>query len=157
MNAQKMARLEGGLNGLAKKVLAAVPMQEAWSAQKISTELRRSGGSYDLSVITGCLNTLADSGIIKEPATGSFIRPAVRESITTTKEEAPMATNVRTIAPAEPEQDSMTRFANVAKGLRRLADEVELIALADAERTQKAEKDTENLRQLQALLKTIGQ
>lgn len=79
MNAQKLARIESGLNSIAKKVLEAVPISEPWTKSQIVAEMRRAGSQVDMRVLEGCLSTLADSGPIKEPTRGSFVRVVALE------------------------------------------------------------------------------
>jgi len=170
MNANKLARIESGLNTMARKVLEAVPMQEAWTKAQIAVELRRLGCGAARDVLEGCLATLTDSGLVKEPQRGSFIRVAVRQitptapATPTTPEEPAVQTNIRPIAAAAANDapagtsgaDTLTRLANLGALLRRAADECDAIALDVETRVQAAGQDGEKLRQLQALLKSIG-
>ncbi|VTU38365.1 hypothetical protein H4CHR_04407 [Variovorax sp. PBS-H4] len=160
MNANKLARIESGLNGMAKKVLEAVPMQSPWSKDQIAVELRRLGSSASRDVIDGCLNTLCERGAVKEPTRGNFIRVLARQPITTTQ-ELDMPATIRPIATPAPVQpatadDTLSRLANLGALLRRAADEAEAIALDVEDRVKAAGKDGEKLRQLQALLKSIS-
>lgn len=171
MNETKLARLESGLNGMAKKVLDVVPLQAPWSKDQIATEMRRIGTSADRNVIDGCLNTLCERGVVKEPTRGNFIRITARPSTpkTTAPEIAPMPEPIKTaktIAPAAP-ADTLTRLAALAAGLRATAaqfsagmhaaaDELDAIALDAADEVKAAGKDGEKLRQLQALLKSLS-
>lgn len=163
MNEAKLARMEGGLNGIAKKVLSAVPIQETWTKDQIAVELRRQGCGADRHVLDGCLDSLRGRGLITEPVRGSFTRIAARP-----KADQPEIKIVHSISskPKEPmptpqhqatqKIEHLPRIADIAKILRQTADELESIALEVEERIQTAEKDTANLRQLQALLKGIG-
>ena len=168
MNANKLARIESGLNSMAKKVLEAVPIQECWTKSQIGVELRRLGCGAARDVIDGCLSTLADNGLIKEPERGSFIRVGARQPISTPapKEPTPVTSSTRTTANEPPatststststSADTLTRLANLGALLRRAADECDAIALEAEARIQAAGKEGENLRKLQALLKEIG-
>lgn len=163
MNASKIARMESGLNGMAKKVLAAVPMQEAWTLAQINFELRRVGTRADQDVIEGCLGTLTGNGLVKQPSRGTFIR-------VTAPPKEPQTTKVNTVQHLEPRPttktltvkhapqppDTLTRLVSVAASLRELADEIDSLALDVEERVQVAGKDGEKLRQLQSLLKSIS-
>lgn len=64
----------------ARKVYEAVPKEEAWTPSRIhSTMMRRGqGGSRDLRITTGCLQSLKESKLIAEPQHGEFIRVEVR-------------------------------------------------------------------------------
>jgi hypothetical protein len=161
MNAAKLARLESGLNSMAKKVLAAVPIQTPWSREQIVSELRRAGATVDRAVVDGCLVTLCERGVVKEPARGTFVRVIARLITPATEEIPPVSTTAHIITPASspqaapaapPRDDSLSRLANVAALLRRAADEIEGIALDVEARVQAAGKEGETLRQLKALL-----
>lgn len=156
MNEAKIARLESGLNGIARKVLDAVPTQAPWTKAQIHDELRRLGTSCDRSHLDGCLDNLRGRGLIKEPTRGSFIR-IVGKTTTSQPEEdtlrtqAPPARLPASAAPAK--KDPLARLAAASQLLRQAADEIDAAALDAAEQVQTAAKDTEKFRQLQALLK----
>lgn len=159
MNAAKLARIESGLNSMAKKVLGAVPIQAPWTKEQIVSELRRAGATVDRAVVDGCLITLCERGVVKEPARGTFVRVIARLITPATEEiQNVLTTTARTAAPASPthatpeRDDSLSRLANVAALLRRAADEIDGIALDVETRVQAAGKEGETLRQLKALL-----
>lgn len=161
MNAAKLARMESGLNGMARKVLEAVPIKEPWTKEQIYGELRRAGATVDRAVVEGCFATLGDRGLVKESPRGSYIRIAAREPQPTITEEIPMSSTIRpiiTAAPpaAAPATDTLSRLANLGSLLRRAADEVDALALDVEARVQEAGKGSDKLRQLQALLKEIN-
>lgn len=156
MNEAKITRLESGLNGMAKKVLEAVPAQSPWSKDQIAVEMRRLGSGADRQVLEGCLDTLRGRGLIKEPTRGQFIRVVGKTTTNQLEEDtlstqAPPARLPASAAPAK--KDPLTRLADAAKLLRQAADEIDAAALDAAEQVQTAAKDTEKFRQLQALLK----
>jgi hypothetical protein len=159
MNAAKLARIESGLNSMAKKVLGAVPIQTPWSKEQIVSELRRAGATVDRAVVDGCLINLCERGVVKEPARGTFVRVIARLITPATEEiQNVPTTTARAAAPASQSQaapernDSLSRLANVAALLRRAADEIDGIALDVETRVQAAGKEGETLRQLKALL-----
>jgi len=161
MNEAKLARLESGLNGIAKKVLEAVPIQSPWTKDQIAAELRRAGCGAERNVIDGCLDTLRGRGVISEPVRGQFVRTTAKP-----KTEQPDIKIVHSIAtPKEPMQapkkqektnDELSRLAMIAKSLRQTAEEIESIALDVEERIQSAEKDTADLRQFKDILKSLS-
>lgn len=176
MNAAKLTRLEGGLTTVARKVLDAVPIQEPWEKQTIVMELRRTGVATSVDIIEGCLRSLKDRGLVKEPRNGSFVRPQLRIAAaanedelddagdqtppptTTTTKATPVRTTTLTVSPPATTEraNTLTRLADLASSLRKTADEVDAIAIDVEERIAVIEKDGEKLRQLQALLKSIG-
>jgi len=162
VNEAKIARLESGLNGIARKVLDSVPVLVPWGKDQIHGELRRQGVGCDRALVDGCLDNLRGRGLIREPARGQFIRitgkttsPQPEEDMATTRAQVlqPQAVEMQV---AE-KKDSLSRLADCAKSLRQMADQVDAIVLDVEERVQTIERDTEKLRQLQALLKSIGQ
>jgi len=158
MNAAKLARIESGLNSMAKKVLGAVPIQAPWSKEQIVSELRRAGATVDRAVVDGCLITLCERGLVKEPSRGSFIRVIARLITQATEEFHEMSATASPAATKQPQppvperDDSLSRLANLGALLRRAADECDAIALDVEARVQAAGKEGETLRQLKALL-----
>jgi hypothetical protein len=177
MNVTKLARLESGLNSMAKKVLDVVPLQEPWSKDQIASELRRIGSSADRTVVEGCLNTLCERGVVKEPTRGYFIRITARQPAPITKEINPVSTTnasqpasappveaKRLVLAFKPEHtypggDRVSlacRMESVIDVLRQASDELLAVAIEYEEAVEQAGKDGEKLRQLQALLKSLG-
>lgn len=157
MNANKMARIESGLNSMAKKVLDAVPIQQAWTREQISGELHRTGCGAGRDVVEGCLATLKERGVIKEPRHGHYQRITAR--LTTAANDEPMTPATASPAPtaaAPSSDDTLSRLANLGALLRRAADECDAIALDVEERVKEAGKDGAKLHQLQAILKGLG-
>lgn len=74
MNQRKYDRLVHDQNGPAQKVLEATPIQENWTAQKVQQELRRTGHQMQVHLVFGCLNTLKQAGLVKEPKKGEFCK-----------------------------------------------------------------------------------
>lgn len=172
MNAAKLARLESGLNAMAKKVLEAIPIQEPWSKDQITLEMRRTGSGCAQNVIEGCLATIVDKGLAKEPRRGFFIRVTAKtvdadepidasaDGLPANQEIMPALRRVDPPQPVAPEDtgkpDTLGRLANLAVLLRRAADELEAIAMDVEERVAEVGRDGEKLRRLQMLLKDIG-
>lgn len=156
VNEAKIARLESGLNGIARKVLEAVPVLSPWTKDQIHGELRRQGTGCDRSHVDGCLDNLRGRGLIKEPARGQFIRITGKTTSPQPEEDTVsiQAPAARLPTPAEtPKKDPLARLAAASQLLRQAADEIDAAALEAAEQVQTAAKDTEKFRQLQALLK----
>lgn len=53
MNEARIHRAERSLNGMAAKVLNAVPIQEPWSKAQIVAEMRRVGSNCEVNVVEG--------------------------------------------------------------------------------------------------------
>lgn len=181
VNESKMLQKEEGLNGMAKKVLDAVPIQEAWTKQQIVSELRRVGSNAGVDVVESCLNTLRGRGLVKEPERGAFTRCEAKKALPVKKTESAVvlisgeelmrqkgwlkteqpkekqvqATQAK--AQSDKSNDTMTKIASLAESLRKTANDLDGIALEYEERMQTIERDTDKLRQLQTLLKSLGQ
>lgn len=163
MNEAKLTRMESGLNTMAKKVLDAVPIQEQWPKEKIVAELRRTGCNAGINIIEGCLDSLRGSGLIAEPDRGQFVRKAAKPKIT--HQELKIVPSISHSSGTEPtpavtpavKADPFSRIAAMAGNLRTMAADLEAVACDVEEMLQTVHKDTEKMRQLQALLKSIGQ
>ena len=59
---------------IAQRVLNCVPKSEPWTKRKIHIEAARQGIQQGIKVVDGCLKSLCDSGLIKEPKPGSFVQ-----------------------------------------------------------------------------------
>lgn len=81
MKKSRYDALVASLSGVMRGVFDAVPVQERWSIQAISDELRRqSKTAIDRRVLQGCLDSLVDVGLVREGPDGHFIRVVARES-----------------------------------------------------------------------------
>lgn len=161
LTAQKFESTYRGLSEQAKKVLNAVPMDEAWDFTQIGFEIKRNGQTIqDLNVLRGCLNSLVDAGMVIEPTKGKFIRVHVKSKDAI--QEVRVTVKPEPKAPQKIEPQAVTKtgpidiLGNFAKRFREMADEMETAAIALAERDEKTSAEAEKLRQLQALLKSIG-
>lgn len=163
MKEARLTQLEQGLNGIAKKVLDAVPIKEPWSKERIQQEIRRSGNSAQRDIVEACLDNLRGRGLIKEPQHGIFIRVQAKEKNTSSIDTKPVPMLAKPVHQKEIElpiendkPDALSRIAAIAKNLTTQIQELEAVALDVADHIQKVEKDSEKLRQLQALLKGLG-
>lgn len=137
MTATRLRILESQQTGIAKKVYAAVPINEPWSSTAIVNELHRTGGPRDLRIVEGCLNTLKEVGIVKEPSPGSFQR--VKPKLKAEKEPVTMATPPlnpvlsapipKAAVPAPKGKSPEDKLGDLAASLRSLGGQ--LIATAD--------------------------
>ena len=171
MNAAKQARLESGLNTMAKKVLDAVPIKDPWTRDQVMGELRRGGMTPDRAVIDGCLAHLCDARLVKQSPPGLYIRVLARQITTSTQENDPVPSPIRATttitAPAQPATATpaaalspgdkfVSRLGDLGALLRRAADEVDAIALEVDAQLQAAAAGGDKLRQLKALLSELG-
>lgn len=157
----KLSRAEQGLNGVAKKILDAVPIQAPWTKAQINSELRRQGINAQSAIVDGCLNHMRGLGLIREPERGMFVRADLSKhkahqmesrmkELTQTQSASPSTAATK---PADP----LTRLAAIASAARGIAKEIEDVALEIEEQAQRARTETDAVRQLKALLNNISQ
>lgn len=160
MNRKTFESTLNGLNSILKKVFEATPKEEAWAAPSISAEMRRLGsGGGDSRQTLGCLNQLAQLGLIKETSKGMFQRVEIREKaepvINKPAEIQPMS--IRAIQPVATQSATpIDRLSKFAIRLRELANDMETAALDLAEQAEKNDAETAKMRQLQQILKSLG-
>lgn len=179
MNNAKMTAIERNMTGIMRKVLDAVPIAEPWTIPQICSEIQRAGGTSDRRAISGCLNTLVEYGLIREPVAGSFERkphkpatpPATTESaaakgadVMTMPQKSGEATSVPPLSPldrlaaAGHDLRELSRsISRQSKNVEQLAEEIDAVAIEVTEKISRIESDTAKMRQLQELLKSIGQ
>lgn len=141
----KHQSLINGLSAIAKKVYGAVPIQDPWPTASVMSELSRSGARYEKKVVEGCLANLVNSGLIVEPASGTFLRVAIRE-----KEDRPV------VAPMKKDsakKSPMEVLLDLADEARSFAEKLENAALEIEKEFQLSEAKSEKLTALQNLLK----
>lgn len=174
MNPARYSEHERNLSGVARRVFEATPITDGWTVSQITTELGRGGSRIDVRIVSGCLNSMRDQGLVKEAAGGLWTRiaprvvqaPALRvvepeHTTTTYRSGNSMKTTQQKTEPeqAEPLVSIGTlahRLRATGKALIEWADELEAVGLAFEERVEKANQDGVRLRQLQALLKGLS-
>lgn len=168
MNNAKINAIENSVSGIARKVLEAIPISEEWTAAQIAWEVKRNGGSGDQRIIGGCINSLIQSGVVREPTRGNFIRVGQKPKLATVppqeKEEKGCSAVLPVVEVKATQADPMKKIIEIAASMResaanasRLAVEIEEVALDMESRIEKIHADTNKLRQLQELLKSINQ
>ena len=168
------SRYQANLNGqtsVARKVFELVPIKEAWTPIEIVAALNRATkSSMDFKVLTGCLNTLKESGLVREPTRGHFQRVEVKE-----KEERMVDFNARPIvtpkspvsaaapapapaakSPIEILSEISGRLVGVNAEIKRIASDIETAALVIEEGMAANEENLGKLRQLQSILKSLS-
>lgn len=140
MNSSRLKVLRNGVTGIAKKILDCVPIMGTASPKEIMTELHRMGTRTDPKIVDGCLMSLLDTGVIRQPQTNRFQQ-------VTSKEKEPMS-NTATATTGKPADATHDRLAFLASSLRSIANEMDDIALS-LQSDDGAEK--EELKQLRAL------
>lgn len=156
MNAAKMKQVESGLTGIARKVLDAVPINDAWQSHTIANEIKRMTGSAPESkMVNGCLESLKNSGLVREPKRGMWIRISAKDHDDDTKEPAPA--NVVELRKQTEKLTAREMLSQVAADMMELALRVEDVANEIDKEEKRNEEKTAKLRQLQELLRGLGQ
>lgn len=144
----------------ARKVFDAVPQQETWTVNLVQQELHRVNSSLrDRRVIEGCLASLVNSGLVKEPQRGYFTRVKVTEP----SADQPQQLEEDEITAMPSPQSPLDRLAEIAtqvvqhaNSLKTLAAQLEAAALDITEQHAKELGQLDKLKQLQTLLKEIS-
>jgi len=158
VNSARLRSVEDGLSGIAKKVLAALAFAEFKTQHEIGAELVRQGQRADRNIISGCLQSLTRSGLVREWE-GRYKRIQFEDkkpmnsvvAMPHTARQKPSQEPVPAPPPDLPE-----RMAAAANSLRALALEVDAIAVAMIDREQAQAVEVAKLAQLKALLSSIG-
>ena len=168
MNNVRLAEIERSITGVAKKVLAAVPAASTWTLREIHSELSRSGTNVERRVMDGCVNSLKESGLVREPEAGKFIRvlPKVKDEPSAAPQLASMPAisgRVDVTGAQHRSQEPLDELAECAAAVRdlakvaiALASRIEEVAVGVEERTLAIREESAKLRQLQELLKSLA-
>ncbi|MDF3932132.1 hypothetical protein [Pseudomonas citronellolis] len=164
MTPAKHVSLMHGQTGIAKKVYECVPITEGWSSFQVMAAMRNlTGSTPDPRIVSGCLTSLADAGLIKKTGRDTYQRLPVEQKQKT--QEKLMAApakkteqHVETKAGATPLEmlgELASEIVGMADHLKRLAARVEDAALAVEQQREATAKSMEGYRQLKALLKSL--
>lgn len=158
MNQQKFDQIYRGLSEQAKKVYECIPISESWSPAQIMSELhRRSISLGDFRVVMGCVNLMLDSGIVLEAPRGSFKRETIRPKQEPKNQFINPKKETLVKQPTTPEAiGPLDRLSAFASRLRDLATDMENAAIELASQAERNDAETAKMRQLQALLKSLG-
>lgn len=161
------------LSSLEQSVYSAVPINADWERHQIIGELRRVGKQVAVNNLERCLNALKEVGLLIEKQ-GRWRRAICKERepsapdpvvflpspITTLQtKEFPMTTVARNGTPELPAfkpARPLDALAALASDLRRMAGQLEEVALAIETELSTAENSTKKLTQLQELLRGLG-
>lgn len=158
MNNTRMKAIEESLNGTARKVLAVLPLREAWTAQQVAQEIARTRAPMERRFIDGCIRLIVEHGLAREVRPGYFQRtppkPEPQKMIEPQKPSPPAAA-------AQPKSsDPLQQLSNIATALREHAQRQALLFNALADQMDEAalamDKQAEAGKKLKALLQEIG-
>ena len=150
-----------GLTAIAKKVFSVVPIAEAWTSHQIIGELKRvTDSATDQRIVTGCLRSLINQGLVTEPRPNTFRRVSVKEGspvkVVSIEKQKPAE-----VAPVAAQKQTKTitaieKLAGIAAILKQAASDLESVAIEIDEEAKADKQDTEKLKQLQSLLRSLG-
>lgn len=164
MTPAKQDSLMQGQTGIAKKVYECVPIAEAWSSFQVMAAMRNlTGSTPDTRIVSGCLTSLADAGLIKKTGRDSYQRLPVeqkqkaqeKQMAAPAKKTEQQVVPTTTTSPLEMLGELATEIVGMAEHMKRLAARVEDVALAVEQDRESTSKSMEGYRQLKALLKSL--
>ncbi|WP_157669301.1 hypothetical protein [Chitinibacter sp. GC72] len=145
-----------GLSNIARKVYDAVPIGDAWSKALITQEIRRvTKTSTDARVIDGCLSSLVENGLVREPTRGAFVRVKVVGGLGSLKVSSSPEVENMAVKSEKVEKLSL-RLAGLVTTLTSVAEEIESISIEVDAQLSAVGDELGKLRQLKSLLKDLG-
>lgn len=171
MNQARQQSKENNLSGIQRKIYECTPIKSPWHVSQICTEVYRATGSRcERKTVDDCLMKLTEMGLCKEFKQGHFMRVEARiaakepeKVVASPVEECNVIDIKKIVAAVEKVGEErkaagpMDRLAAVAGELRSLANVIEEIACDVEQSMQQANEKTAKLRQLQELLRGLGQ
>lgn len=174
MNETRFNTLYKGMNEQTKRVYQAVPISECWNITQIMAELNRVSASQpERRAVSFCLNTLKDSGLIKETSSGTWARIPVRVKIASAapvEEEIEKPTKEETVMPSNDTKPATTKAAEsplerigelssqvitIIQSLHKLAADIDAAAIEVEEQIEKIKRDSIRLKKLQEIFKDL--
>lgn len=159
MNNSRLQSIENNLPAIARKVLDATPIAEAWPASAIGSELfRLCGSSVHPSTVLRCLASMKDQGLVREPEHGRFKRETQKEKPPHMKliKDDPMPPIQKPEQKATAaKKDILGLVGGFSQGLRKIADELDEAALAIQEDQAKSDAENAKVLQLRELLSSL--
>ena len=164
-------------SSIAKKIYDIVPISEPWRVFKIAGELKeKTGAGVDIRTISGCLNDMVDSGLIKCIGNDHYQRVPVKENrlslarpavateapneiqseeqdvnavVQTPKQEHQSANeSMDTVAVLGDIASSLVSMARQLSAVSKQVEQVALQVMNDKELTDKQLQDFHNLKNL---------
>jgi len=171
LNSERLVMIVSNLSTRMRKVYEVVPLAEPWTVAQISAELRRKGISRAYNELEACIRQLADLKIVEPCPNNTFIKARVKEKEDMPTLSLPKTTMVTVVGPEPQKEEPMNkretpvekisalsqRIDGIIQSLRTLASDMETAALEIEETISKRDQDTQKLRQLQTLLKSLGE
>ena len=156
MDAARAHQLLKGHITAVQKVYTAVPISEPWTQHQIAGEMSRTGIRLSSRALEGFLRTLMDSGLIRETDRNTFIRTPIttKEKVVNQSKSSAVADPAPVIIPPPP-STALERLTQLISDLDVLTGKIGLTVIEVEDQLKQCSKDTEKLKQLQALLKGL--
>ena len=163
MNQNRVAAILRGQTAVARKVYECVPIEEWWDLHAVLNEVLRLKYSIQPRVLSGCLSTLCDAGLIRCDQ-NRFQRVRVSEKVYEIPTLSDFADTSLKVKKETKEKimaiDRLTVVIDKAKKLsadfQAFAGELETLAIELDDEMSANVKAAEKLTQLQTLLKGLG-
>lgn len=166
MTPQRLQAQLSGQSSVAKKVYEVVPIQDAWPHGKIYATLNEiTRSTMDMRIFRGCLNSLKESGLVREPMKDFFQKSPIKEKkememqtlapISTISKPASGA-HGQTLSEQKSASDPIDLLSTLSSRLRSLADDLDGAAIAIGDGIAESSKNLEKLKQLQSILKSLS-
>jgi hypothetical protein len=174
MQPQRLRQAEAALSGIARRVLEAVPIAEAWTVAQICSELGRTGSPVDMAKAMGCLRTAVGQGLVKEPHMLTFQRVHIPEieqppippaplRVVHPQPELTMSKPAPVIPATLPADEPLARIGALAARLReqgrqliKQAEDIEAVGLEFEARIDAAKQGSAKVMALRELLKSLA-
>jgi len=162
MSPERMKAKLQGMSSAATKVFEVVPIQTAWSQNEIYRTLNEiTRSTMDTHIFRGCLNTLKEAGLIREPSRGHFQKIAIKEKkekdmTSPSPKTAPLALPTKPTKPDQPKANPLDLLSDIAGKLRAVADDIDSAAIAIDESIAESAENLGKLKQLQSILKSLS-
>lgn len=160
MNNARMKALENGLNGLAKKVYAVIPIQTAIAMHEI-IRLLSAHGRPEYRVVQGCIGALIEKGLVYGVGEDRFQRVAPKvaqapHAPDVSEDEGPrVAAPSSEVNPLERLAAIEGRFRVLIADLTALTGELGTAAIEVEGYIQRVKNDNAKVAQLKELLKSL--
>jgi hypothetical protein len=168
MNKLKFDNVYSGLNATCKKVYDCVPSNDRWKKTLIHSEIKRRGFNYDASHVDGCLHALLKSGLITDQASGFrrvdiidtendklIVNDTYFEKLADDLDKA-VSTKKTNANPFDKISDIADEVKTLIAGMNKLLESVEETAIYIQDEISKIEEKNKSLKQLQNILKNLG-
>lgn len=158
MNQNKIDRKLGGVTKVAHKVYDCVPRQDAWTANQVMQELKRQGYQYSISSTAGCLKSLIETGLVREPKPGLFqqITPGNKPDHEQPKLVVDKNPEPVRMTPEEQIDDIAKRLNALAEDGKRINEDAGLMAIELQDLKDKIAGRASDMQQLELILQRIA-